>query len=421
MSRISSGAADGQVMELQGLYGPFQFPELLLQKIWAERAFCATEARTAGGEAVRIDTVGRWNRQGGPDFKGARVRVGERWLHGDVELHLREEDWQAHRHADDPAYRNVVLHVVLFPPKCVTSRGADGRAIPVMAILPLLWHDLEEYAADAAMSAIAARPADRLAEAWLELDEAELSERVQRFARRRWDSKVKYARLRVERMGWTAACHHTALEILGYRFNRAQMLQVASRWPLEAWMEPEFDPEQVFSAMADRWSLQGVRPANHPRRRLQAYLTWVAQGGAPWPELLIAIGREWPDPAPRDEDPGVRPWRRSVRWSEWRSVVFERVGVASALARPRADNLWGDGLLPLLAAQAGEVSGDRLFPWWFNAWPGDQPGAIAKAARLIGLADGSTRRPLAWGHVQALLGWQHEAELQAGAAVLRRT
>ncbi|WP_221029165.1 DUF2851 family protein [Actomonas aquatica] len=407
-----------QVMELQGLYGPFQFPELLLQRIWAERAFCVSDGRTANGEAVRIDTVGRWNRQGGPDFKGARVCVGGQWLHGDVELHLREEDWRHHRHAADPAYNEVVLHVVLFPPEVgTTTRGAQG-AIPVLPLLPLLWHDLEEYASDAAVSAIAARPADRLAEDWLELDEEARAERVEREARRRWTAKMRYARLRVERLGWESACHHTALEILGYRFNRAPMLEVASRWPLGEWRGGAVDPEAAYEALSGRWSLQGVRPANHPRKRLAAYARWIGEGTEAWPRVLARMAEAWPAATQVGD---IREWRREAGWSDWRASVMKAIGAAEVVPRPRADNLWGDGLLPLLAARGGEAGEASYFPWWFGAWPGDQPGAIVKAARLIGLADGGRRHPLAWGHVQALLGWQHARDAEALSASGRRT
>src|SRR5690606_21486298 len=101
----------GAVMEMQGLFGPFQFPERLLQRIWAERAFCIRDANTADGRRVRVERAGRWNRLGGPDFLQARVCLGDEWREGDIEVHLREEDWAAHRHARDANYNNVVLHV----------------------------------------------------------------------------------------------------------------------------------------------------------------------------------------------------------------------------------------------------------------------------------------------------------------------
>ena len=156
--------ASPQVAEVQGLYGPFTFPEVLLQQIWRRGEFQQTGIRTLDGAPLEVLHPGRWNRLGGPDFRSARLRLGGVEVVGDVELHLRAEDWVAHGHADDPAYDGVVLHAVLFPPKSpvVTCRH-DGRAIPVLVLLPLLWRGLEEYAEEAAVERLAGWSADHAA------------------------------------------------------------------------------------------------------------------------------------------------------------------------------------------------------------------------------------------------------------------
>ena len=161
------------VEEVQGLYGPFQFPELLLQRIWSDHAFNLSGLRTEQGERLRIVRSGRWNRQGGPDFREAEIKIDGRVCRGDIEIHLREPDWAAHQHAADPAFGDVILHAVLFPSQRKTSAGVGGTRIPILVLLPHLWHDLEEYAADAAVSSIAQRPADSLARGWKELTAVE--------------------------------------------------------------------------------------------------------------------------------------------------------------------------------------------------------------------------------------------------------
>ena len=106
------------VAEMQGLYGPFSFPEKLLQKIWLRGDFERAAAVTTDGRQVRVMHPGKWNLLGGPDFRGARLRLGDGpELTGDIELHLRAADWVAHAHAQDRNYDGVVLHVVLFPPE----------------------------------------------------------------------------------------------------------------------------------------------------------------------------------------------------------------------------------------------------------------------------------------------------------------
>ncbi|MCC5025248.1 MAG: hypothetical protein J6386_21790 [Candidatus Synoicihabitans palmerolidicus] len=271
-------------------------------------------------------------------------------------------------------------------------------------LLPLLWYDLEEYAADAAVSVMVARPADQLVEAWLTLSEKEMRMKAERAARRRWRSKVHYAGVRIRKLGWREACHQTALAILGYRFNRVGMLEVASRWPLEEWETQRIDATKAFEGLGHPWVLHGVRPANHPRLRLSSYAALTKEHTMGWPEKLSEMGGRWPG-QPRNADPleAVGEARRQWGMAAWWGTVMSEVGVMGHVPRPRADNLWGDGLLPLLVA-AGEISEAIGFKWWFMAMPGDQPANLAKAARL---ADGR-RNPVAWGHVQGLLDWQNE-------------
>lgn len=401
------------VAEVQGLFGPFQFPELLLQRIWAEQTFDVSGLRTVEGQAVKVEAKGRWNRLGGPDFAEARIKVGDEWRRGSVEVHLREADWRAHGHATDPNYDGVILHVVLFPPKVTHTTGADERRIPIVALLPLLWHDLEEYASDAAVSAIAARPLDLLTERWLAMAEAEARAEIRALAGQRWQQKVHYAKLRIDKLGWESACHHMALEILGYKFNRSPMLRIATRWPLEAWREGEVEAEAVFEAGRPMWKLQGVRPANHPRTRLNSYARWVATRGD-WPARLRRMGAEMGGIVVGDRL-GVAEMRKTAGYSTRWQAMMDAIGATGAVASPRADNLWGDGLIPLLAA-GGHLGEGKGFDWWYNARPGDQPNALVKAARRIGFADGRSN-PLAWGHVQGLMA----SQLKQEAAVFYRT
>jgi hypothetical protein len=74
----------------------------------------------------------RWGGPG-PDFRGALLALPDGTLvRGDVELHRRARDWITHRHAADPEYAQVVLHVVevLDAP----TFDAQQRAIPTLAL-----------------------------------------------------------------------------------------------------------------------------------------------------------------------------------------------------------------------------------------------------------------------------------------------
>lgn len=90
----------------------FPYGEDLLQFLWESRLFDARQLRTTDGRAVQVLKPGRILRQSGPDLSDALLRIdGQIWA-GNVEVHLRSSEWNAHGHQFDPAYDNVVLHVV---------------------------------------------------------------------------------------------------------------------------------------------------------------------------------------------------------------------------------------------------------------------------------------------------------------------
>lgn len=89
--------------------------ERLLQFIWQFQYFNKANLQTVDGEPLEIIFTGQFNRNQGPDFLNARVRIGETILAGNIELHLNEADWDRHSHSTDPNYRNIILHVLWEP------------------------------------------------------------------------------------------------------------------------------------------------------------------------------------------------------------------------------------------------------------------------------------------------------------------
>ena len=395
-------ASTGAVAEIQGLYGPFSFPEKLLQKIWSRGEFDRSKAVTTGGQRMQVLHPGKWNLLGGPDFKGARIRFADGpVITGEVELHLAAEGWGEHGHACDRAYDGVVLHVVLFPPEPAhVTQGVGGKEIPVLVLLPLLLHDLEEFAAEDAVENLANRPVSRVQEVLGALGAEELLTLLRTHAERRWRQKVHFARLRVQRLGWEAACHHAALEILGYRFNRAPMLRTAAAHPLSEWARGAVDPDAVYADEAGSWSLQGVRPANRPRLRLRQYAAWV-QAAPNWPVRLAALKETLPLSTAVTATGTAR---RVHRFKAQRETIATRLG-AEAVGGTRLDNLICDGFLPLLAAETGAELGGL----WWHWFSGDLPPMIAQALRGLGVI-GTRGAPASHGLGQGLLGWLIERE-----------
>ena len=99
-------------------------PEILLHYIWEHCLWAGFEQQTTDGRRVEILSVGEHNRDAGPDYSHARIRIdGREWI-GNVEIHVCSSDWLRHKHHLDKAYDTVILHVVRTADKPIyNSRG----------------------------------------------------------------------------------------------------------------------------------------------------------------------------------------------------------------------------------------------------------------------------------------------------------
>lgn len=108
------------------------FKEDLLQFIWEQQLFDRHALRTTDDEPMEVLRPGRVQHHSGPDVIDARIRIdGQVWA-GNVEVHLRSSEWYAHGHQKDPAYDNVVLHVVWEHDMAV--RTARGARVPTLEL-----------------------------------------------------------------------------------------------------------------------------------------------------------------------------------------------------------------------------------------------------------------------------------------------
>lgn len=85
--------------------------EQLLHYVWKHKIFPLQELRTTTGQPVEVIDAGLPNRNAGPDFFNAKIKIdGTLWV-GNVEIHTISSDWNKHGHHTDPAYNSVILHV----------------------------------------------------------------------------------------------------------------------------------------------------------------------------------------------------------------------------------------------------------------------------------------------------------------------
>ena len=88
--------------------------EDFIQYVWRTKRFSFYDLKTTQGESLEIIEAGSHNQNAGPDFLDAKIKIGDTILMGNIEMHLRSSEWVKHKHQLDPAYQNVILHVVLI-------------------------------------------------------------------------------------------------------------------------------------------------------------------------------------------------------------------------------------------------------------------------------------------------------------------
>ena len=86
--------------------------EDFLHYVWLYKMFSKVDFKTTGNEHLSIIKSGLHNKNAGPDFLNAELKIdGQTWI-GNVEIHLKASDWYLHNHEKDLNYDAVILHVV---------------------------------------------------------------------------------------------------------------------------------------------------------------------------------------------------------------------------------------------------------------------------------------------------------------------
>ena len=362
--------------------------ERLLQCIWADGRIDAGRAAARDGTPIAILDPGQWNLEPGPDFLRAVIRFADTLRCGDVEIHINGGDWDGHGHARDPAYNGVILHVALDAPADRTHvASASGARIPELVLRSFLEAPLDQLALEIVEDdyPYARLPAiGGCAEPLGAMPDADLAALLTAAGLRRARVKAENLRARRVRSGPLPAFLAGLLDVLGYKANRTGCRRLAAALPsadlLEAGREacsavPGIDLALAIEALllgtagllpseaplrwdsesrdrvralwsvwwrfqdrfgerrleAEAWTFAGIRPANHPQRRLAAAALFLASHPDPTGELLRRL-RDAPA-RPRDagsrlrslltdlEHPywnrhssiGSRPWRSPVR------------------------------------------------------------------------------------------------------------
>jgi hypothetical protein len=106
--------------------------ESFIHYLWQYQYFNKADLKTSAGEAVHIFSAGMRNSDAGPDFLNAKIKIGDMQWIGSIEIHIDASGWIQHKHQYDPAYNNVILHVVWRNDTDVLNQ--EGHVIPAIEI-----------------------------------------------------------------------------------------------------------------------------------------------------------------------------------------------------------------------------------------------------------------------------------------------
>jgi hypothetical protein len=104
--------------------------EDLISFVWQYRKL-PLHLKTTDDEAVEVIHPGQKNTDSGPDFFGAKLKIGDTLWAGNVEIHVKSSDWLKHGHQKDRAYDSVILHVVY---ENDVEIHTNSSAIPVIEV-----------------------------------------------------------------------------------------------------------------------------------------------------------------------------------------------------------------------------------------------------------------------------------------------
>ncbi len=315
-----SGEARPAVHEASAPFRSFAYRERHIQCLWADPRHRPPKLKTSEGEPIEVEFPGDWNLEAGPDFLNAVLLVGkeQRRISGDLEIHIHPNGWKQHGHANDPNFANVRFHIVYF----------QGLEIPGLVQVPLQ----EILSTDPRFSFdnidITAYPYS-IPVGDFPLREMDPDQKI------KWLKSAGEERLRqkAERLALATQSKEPGqvlweelMAALGYKNNKAPFRQLAATLPLarlhvlaetpdEAYAlllglsgllpanpDPAWPPDtrkfirsiwdfwwKQPAALKERaqgksaWTLAGIRPANHPVRRLMAAAHYAFQ----LPELTL--------------------------------------------------------------------------------------------------------------------------------------
>ncbi len=178
---------------------------------------------TEGGESLTIIYPGRVNDNRGPDFRDAVVATSRGVKKGDIEVHVKSSDWQAHRHHHDPFYNRVILHVVMWHDTKVAISQCREE-VPVLALHKYITSPTGQYP-----SKPSNMPCLRVVD---HLPDSVMAQFLDTVGEERFLGKATRFHTDLVKTEASQCLYQGIMMALGYARNKAPFLELASRLPL---------------------------------------------------------------------------------------------------------------------------------------------------------------------------------------------
>jgi len=217
--------------------------EDFLHFVWEHKLFNSNELKTTEGKTIVIHASGAHNFSSGPDFAEAQISIGDtKWV-GSVEIHLKSSDWQKHGHSADPAYSNVILHVVFEDDMPILND--DSQPIPTLELngrirAEVIWnyqalkHSKSKIPCQNSISQISAIKRS----AWLNRVMLERLERKANDVALIFNQSDK---------NWSQTFYSVIAACLGQNYNKLPMLELTRKLPFNIVSKSIDDPDQLGS------------------------------------------------------------------------------------------------------------------------------------------------------------------------------
>ena len=100
--------------------------EEFLVYLWQQKIIHFNQLALSGTvDKIQIINVGSRNKDSGPDFFNAKVKIGDTTWAGNIEIHVKSSDWELHKHHNDDSYDNIILHVVFMDDAPVFRKNGE--------------------------------------------------------------------------------------------------------------------------------------------------------------------------------------------------------------------------------------------------------------------------------------------------------